>query len=108
MALPDLTRDWAAALQDHISGRAERPAPLGWLTTKDIAKLLKITPTHASRNLSEMVKKGKAEMKKFSAPVQVRHPNALKSSGPRRPYTRLTPFFRLIKNIKKDPKRVSS
>ena len=108
MALPDLTRDWAAALQDHISGRAERPAPLGWLTTKDIAKLLKITPTHASRNLSEMVKKGKAEMKKFSAPVQVRHPNALNSSGPRRPYTRLTPFFRLIKEIKKDSKRASN
>ena len=108
MAIPDLTRDWAAALQDHISGRAERPAPPGWLTTKAIAKLLKITPTHASRNLSEMVKSGKAEMKKFSSPVEVRHPNALKSSGPRRPYTRLTPFFRLIKEIKKETKQASN
>ena len=108
MALPDLTRDWALALQDHIIQRVERPAPPGWLTTKAIAKLLKITPTHASRNLSEMVKKGKAEMKKFSSPVEVRHPNALNSSGPRRPYTRLTPFFRLIKEIKKDSRRVST
>jgi hypothetical protein len=55
-----------------------------------------------------MVKKGKAEMKKFSSPVEVRHPNALNSSGPRRPYTRLTPFFRLIKEVKKDSKRTSN
>ena len=108
MALPDLTRDWALALQDHVAGRAERPAPPGWLTTRAIAKLLNITPTHASRNLSEMVKKGKAEMQKFSSPVLVRHPNALNSSGPRRPYTRLTPFFRLIKEIKKETKRTSN
>ena len=97
MALPDVTGDWAAALQNHIADRTERPAPPGWLTTRAIAKLLKITPTHCSRNLSQMVKQGKAEMKKFSSPVEVRHPNSLNSSGPRRPYTRLTPFFRLIK-----------
>ena len=108
MALPDLTGDWATALQNHIADRTERPAPPGWLTTRAIAKLLKITPTHASRNLSEMVKKGKVEMKKFSSPVEVRHPNALNSSGPRRPYTRLTPFFRLIKEIKKDSKRAKN
>ena len=97
MALPDLTRDWALALQDHVSQRVERPAPPGWLTTKGIADLLKITPPHASRVLSSMVKAGKAEMKKFSSPVQVRHKNALTAYGPRRAYTRLTPFFRLIK-----------
>jgi len=97
MAVSDLTRDWALALQDHVSGRAERPAPPGWLTTKGIAELLKITPPHASRLLSQMVKQGKAEMQKFSYPVQVRHKNALTGFGPRRPYTRLTPFFRLTK-----------
>ena len=108
MALPDLTRDWALALQDHIIQRVERPAPPGWLTTKDIAKLLKITTPHASRNLSQMVKQGKVEMKKFSAPVQIRHTNALTVYGPRRAYTRLTPFFRLVKEIKKDSKRASN
>ena len=97
MALPDLTRDWALALQDHVSQRIDRPAPPGWLTTKGIADLLKITPPHASKLLSSMVKAGKAEMKKFSSPVQVRHKNALTAYGPRRAYTRLTPFFRLIK-----------
>jgi len=97
MALPDLTRDWALALQEHVSERVDRPAPPGWLTTKGIADLLKITPPHASRVLSSMVKAGKAEMKKFSSPVQVRHKNALTAYGPRRAYTRLTPFFRLIK-----------
>jgi hypothetical protein len=97
VALPDLTRDWALALQDHVSQRVDRPAPPGWLTTKGIADLLKITPPHASRLLSSMVKAGKAEMKKFSAPVQIRQTNALTGFGPRRPYTRLTPFFRLIK-----------
>ena len=104
MAVSDLTRDWALALQDHVSGRAERPAPPGWLTTKGIAELLKITPPHASRVLSSMVKAGKAEMKKFSAPVQVRHKNALTGFGPRRPYTRLTPFFRLIKRTQSSKK----
>ena len=97
MALPNLTRDWALALQDHVSQRIDRPAPPGWLTTKGIADLLKISTPHASRNLSQMVKQGKVEMKKFSAPVQIRHTNALTAYGPRRPYTRLTPFFRLIK-----------
>ena len=97
VALPDLTRDWALALQDHVSQRIDRPAPPGWLTTKGIADLLKITPPHASKLLSSMVKAGKAEMKKFSSPVQVRHTNALTAYGPRRAYTRLTPFFRLIK-----------
>jgi DNA-binding MarR family transcriptional regulator len=97
MAVSDLTRDWALALQEHVSERVERPAPPGWLTTKGIADLLKITPPHASRVLSSMVKAGKAEMKKFSSPVQVRHKNALTAYGPRRAYTRLTPFFRLIK-----------
>ena len=97
MALPDLTRDWALALQEHVSERVDRPAPPGWLTTNAIAKLLKITTPHASRNLSQMIKQGKVEMKKFSAPVQIRHPNVLAGYGPRRPYTRLTPHFRLIK-----------
>ena len=105
MALPDLTRDWALALQDHVSQRIDRPAPPGWLTTKGIADLLKITPPHASKLLSSMVKAGKAEMKKFSSPVQVRYTNALTAYGPRRAYTRLTPFFRLVKEIKKDSKR---
>jgi hypothetical protein len=108
MALPDLTRDWALALQEHIVRRTEKPPPPGWLTTRGIADLLKITPTHASRNLSEMVKAGKVEMKKFSSAVQVRHPSPLVTSGPRRPYTRLTPFFRLVKEIKKDSKRTSN
>jgi len=108
MALPDLTRDWALALQDHILERVERPPPPGWLTTKDIARLLKITTPHASRNLSSMVKAGKAEMKKFSCPVQIRHKNALTAYGPRRAYTRLTPFFRLIKEEKKETKRTSN
>ena len=108
MALPDLTRDWALALQDHVSQRVERPAPPGWLTTKGIADLLKITPPHASRVLSSMVKAGKAEMKKFSSPVQVRHKNALTAYGPRRAYTRLTPFFRLIKEVKKETRRTSN
>ena len=97
MAVPDLGRDWALALQDHVAGRAERPPPPGWLTTNGIADLLKITAPHASRILSSMVKAGKAEMKKFSAPVNVRHTNALTAYGPRRAYTRLTPFFLLIK-----------
>jgi hypothetical protein len=108
MALPDLSRDWALALQEHVAGRTERPAPPGWLTTKGIADLLKITPPHASRILSSMVKQGKAEMKKFSAPVQVRHKNALTAFGPGRAYTRLTPFFRLIKEVKKETKRTSN
>jgi len=108
MAVSDLTRDWALALQDHVSGKAESPPPPGWLTTKGIADLLKITPPHASRVLSSMVKAGKAEMKKFSAPVQVRYKNALTSYGPRRAYTRLTPFFRLIKEVKKETKRTSN
>ena len=108
MAIPDLTRDWALALQDHVSGKAESPPPPGWLTTKGIADLLKITPPHASRVLSSMVKAGKAEMRKFSSPVQVRHKNALTAFGPRRAYTRLTPFFRLIKEVKKDSKRASN
>ena len=107
MALPNLTRDWALALQDHVSQRIDRPAPPGWLTTKGIANLLKISTPHASRNLSQMVKQGKVEMKKFSAPVQIRHTNALTVYGPRRAYTRLTPFFRLVKEIKKDSKRVT-
>ena len=108
MALPDLTRDWALALQEHIVHRTEQPPPPGWLTTKGIAELLKITPTHASRTLSEMVKAGKVEMKKFSSAVYVRHPSPLITSGPRRTYSRLTPFFRLIKEIKKDSRRVSN
>lgn len=103
MALPDLTKDWAAALSQHITGRTARPPPADWLTTRQIAKLLKISPTWASRNLSEMIRAGVVETQKFSKEIKVRPENPLGVSGPRRPYSRLMPYFRIKKQKHKTP-----
>jgi hypothetical protein len=64
-----MSGQWVSALADHILTRGEEVIPPGWLTTKQISKLFKRTPTTTSRIISEMVREGKAEMKKFKGTI---------------------------------------
>jgi DNA-binding transcriptional regulator YhcF (GntR family) len=90
--------EWVKALADHILQRDEEEIPPGWLSTKQIAKLFKRTPTTTSRIISQMVRAGKAEMKKFKGTIcaqRKKHNESLRS-GPSQKYLRKTPYFRLI------------
>ena len=110
MAVSDMKKppidDWAVALNEHMSRKTE-PPPEGWLNTRQIAKLWGVTMTTASRNLGQMIKLGAAEMKKFSSHINV-HDGLIRKFGPHRSYCRRTPYFRLVKEIKKDSKLTSN
>ena len=93
-----MSGEWVTALADHILTRGEEVIPEGWLSTKQIAKLFGRTPTTTSRIISEMVRQGKAEMKKFKGTIcakKKKHNESLRC-GPRQKYLRKTPYFRLI------------
>jgi len=93
-----MSKEWVAALANHILTRGEEVIPPGWLSTKQIAKLFNRTPTTTSRIISQMVREGKAEMKKFKGTIcakRKRH-NESQRSGPSQKYLRKTPYFRLI------------
>ena len=93
-----MSGEWVSALADHILTRGEETIPPGWLSTKQIAKLFGRTPTTTSRIISEMVRQGKAEMKKFKGTIcaQKKKGNDSLRCGPRQKYLRRTPYFRLI------------
>ena len=93
-----MSGEWVSALADHILTRGEEVIPPGWLSTKQIAKLFGRTPTTTSRIISEMVRQGKAEMKKFKGTIcaQKKKGNDSLRCGPRQKYLRKTPYFRLI------------
>jgi len=100
-----MSGEWVKALADHILKRDEEEIPPGWLTTKQIAKLFKRTPTTTSRIISQMVRAGKAEMKKFKGTIcaeKKKHNESLRC-GPRQKYLRRTPYFRLIPPLVKPP-----
>ena len=94
--------EWVSALAEHILTRGEEVVPPGWLSTRQIAKLFKRTPTTTSRIISQMVREGKAEMKKFKGTIcaqRKKHNESLRS-GPSQKYLRKTPYFRLISKAK--------
>jgi hypothetical protein len=96
---------WVKALADHILKRDEEEIPPGWLTTKQIGKLLKRHPTTTSRLVSQMVRDGRAEMRKFKGTIcaqRKKHNESLRC-GPRQKYLRKTPYFRLISPPIKPP-----
>jgi DNA-binding transcriptional regulator YhcF (GntR family) len=100
-----MSSEWVKALADHILKRDEEEIPPGWLSTKQIAKLFKRTPTTTSRIISQMVRAGKAEMKKFKGTIcaqRKKHNESLRC-GPRQKYLRRTPYFRLISPTIKPP-----
>lgn len=93
-----MSSEWVSALADHMLTRGEEVIPPGWLSTKQIAKLFKRTPTTTSRIISQMVRDGKAEMKKFKGTIcaqRKKHNESLRC-GPSQKYLRRTPYFRLI------------
>ena len=93
-----MKNEWVSALADHILKRDEEEIPPGWLSTKQIAKIFNRTPTTTSRIISQMVRDGKAEMKKFKGTIcaqRKKHNESLRS-GPSQKYLRRTPYFRLI------------
>jgi hypothetical protein len=89
---------WVKALEKYISTKGEEVIPPGWQTRNEIAKLFNRTPSTTSRILAEMMKCGKAEMKKFKGAVYAYEKNQkkLQKGGPRQKYLRKTPYFRLI------------
>ena len=100
-----LMSTWVKALEKYISTKGEEVIPPGWLTTKQIAKLFNRTPTTTSRIISQMVRAGKAEMKKFKGTIcakKKKHNESLRC-GPRQKYLRKTPYFRLISPPIKPP-----
>lgn len=93
-----MSSEWVSALADHMLKRGEEIIPEGWLTTKQIGKLLKRHPTTTSRLVSQMVRDGRAEMRKFKGTIcakKKKHNESLRC-GPRQKYLRRTPYFRLI------------
>lgn len=100
-----MSGEWVKALAEHILERDEEEIPPGWLSTKQIAKLFKRTPVTTSRIVSQMVRAGKAEMKKFKGTIcaqRKKHNESLRS-GPSQKYLRRTPYFRLISPPIKPP-----
>lgn len=100
-----MSGEWVKALADHILKRDEEEIPPGWLTTKQIGKLLKRHPTTTSRLVSQMVRDGRAEMRKFKGTIcakKKKHNESLRC-GPRQKYLRKTPYFRLISPPIKSP-----
>ena len=108
-AYPDenilMSGEWVKALADHILKRDEEEIPPGWLSTKQISKLFNRHPTTTSRLVSQMVREGRAEMRKFKGTIcaeKKKHNESLRC-GPRQKYLRRTPYFRLISPPIKPP-----
>ena len=94
--------EWVSALADHILKRDKEEIPPGWLSTKQISKLFNRHPTTTSRLVSQMVREGRAEMRKFKGTIcaeKKKHNESLRC-GPRQKYLRRTPYFRLIPKAK--------
>jgi hypothetical protein len=51
MALPDMSTDWATALSKFMAKEAA-PAPEGWVTAEQAAKLWKVSRVYANRMLT--------------------------------------------------------
>lgn len=84
-------KDWAVALEEFVERRAVTVPP-DFKSAAQIAKIWGYTQSHASKMLNAMAKNGRAEIKKFSVMVETANKNKY---GPRRSYSRLTPFYRL-------------
>ena len=108
-AYPDenilMSGEWVKALADHILKRDEEEIPPGWLSTKQISKLFNRHPTTTSRLVSQMVREGRAEMRKFKGTIcaEKKKGNDSLRCGPRQKYLRRTPYFRLISPPIKPP-----
>jgi hypothetical protein len=90
MAVPAV-KDWAVALEEFVERKAVAIPP-EFKSTAQIAKIWGYTQSHASKMLNSMVRNGKAEVRKFSIMVDTANKNKY---GPRRSYSRLTPFYRI-------------
>ena len=93
MEIPVVSNDWAEVLQDAFSRKAD-VIPPGYKTVKEIAKEQSMSKEHVSRIVTKLVKIGKLEMKKFRSEVSGVDNGNVK----RRPYFRLHPYYRIIKN----------
>jgi hypothetical protein len=85
-------KDWAVALEEFVERKAVAVPP-EFKSAAEIAKIWGYTQSHASKMLNSMARNGRAEIKKFSVMVETANKNKY---GPRRSYSRLTPFYRLI------------
>jgi len=88
-----MSNDWAEVLQDAFSRKAD-VIPPGYKTVKEIAKEQNMSKEHVSRIVTKLVKIGKLEMKKFRSEVS----GVDNGNVRRRPYFRLHPYYRIIKN----------
>ena len=93
MEIPAVSNDWAVVLQDAFNRKAD-VIPPGWKTVKEIANEQRVSKEHVSRIVTKLVKLGKLEMKKFRSEVSGTDNGNVK----RRPYFRLHPYYRIIKN----------
>lgn len=60
--------DWMKALSDAVSETAEK-VPKGWITTREFASIVKLSPPQANKQMRLLLDKGKAESKKFSIKI---------------------------------------
>jgi hypothetical protein len=91
-------KDWAVALEEFVERRAVAIPP-DFKSAAEIAKIWGYTQSHASKMLNSMARNGRAEIKKFAVMVETANKNKY---GPRRSYSRMTPFYRLTTS--KSPK----
>lgn len=89
-------KDWAQALEEFVE-RKTAAIPPEYKTAAQIAKIWGYTQSHGSKMLNAMVRDGRAEVKKFSVTIDTANKNKF---GPRRSYSRLMPYYRII-NLKK-------
>jgi len=85
-------KDWAVALEEFVERRAVAVPP-DFKSAAEIAKIWGYTQSHASKMLNAMARNGMAEIKKFAVMVETANKNKY---GPRRSYSRLTPFYKII------------
>jgi hypothetical protein len=76
---------WKDAIRDHVKKRYAEKIPKGWYTADQISKQIGHNKEYTSRHLSELIRAGKAERKKFSLLVNAEPP-----------YHRRLPMFRLL------------
>jgi hypothetical protein len=69
MALPDMSTDWATALSKFMAKEAA-PAPEGWVTAEQAAKLWKVSRVYANRMLTRMIRSGAVERKRYAVQIQ--------------------------------------
>jgi predicted transcriptional regulator len=94
MALPDMSTDWATALSKFMAKEAA-PAPEGWVTAEQAAKLWKVSRVYANRMLTRMIRSGAVERKRYAVQIKPK-----KGGQMSRAYLRNQPHYRLLKTAK--------